>query len=508
MVRSFFTLLLFFSTYSIASTVFKHPYRVAITSFPATFDPAKTSDTDSSSVILQLFDTLFSRNSFDEISPALIESYQLSSDRMVYQFKLRPNIFFHNGNPIKSEDVVFTLTRAIKLGVLSDWNTEIIKDSNAYVSGKSKIVSGIKIESDKAFSVQLTRPWPRFLQILADVRMSVVPKGFSLAGTVIGSGPFKIKSVSDTEIVLVPFEKYWKPRSDGEISAILFKVVRNETLARKLLKEHELDNTHPFVIEPSVKDVFWKEYSYIHASVRFLGFNVEKPPFNNIEIRKALVSVLPFSEFHKELNAGKSFPVSHFIPYGLPGYVAEEWTPPLKLEAASKILKSIPWKKPIELVTYLPDQNVYSTCERICKVWESHGVACKILNVSLKEYIERESKGLNGVFVAKLMPHVPDTYQLLAYFRSDSAVKFFNLKDSSINRLLDQSLLTPNAQEVANLYEQVNRKIFSYVVAIPFLYMGKQKHYINKNFIMPHVDVSGPYFQRINEIHVRAGAGK
>jgi len=477
-------------------------YRVAITSFPATLDPAKTTDTDSSTIILQLFDTLFLRNSFDEISPALVESYEVSQDRMVYNFKLKKNIFFHDGNKITSEDVVYSIGRSGKFGVLNDWRSEVIKGMNAFVTGKSKTVSGLKIVSENELSIHLIRPWPRFLQILADVRLSIVPKSFEpISSTkLVGSGPFKIKSVSRTEIVLTPFEKYWS--TPNGIGSVQFRVVPNEASAKALLESHQLDNSHPFNFKPYPGDTSWTEYNYIHASVRFLGFNVEVAPFQKLETRKALVSVLPMDEIQQKLNVGKSFPISHFIPYGLPGYIAQPWTPPLPKEKATKILKGIKVTSPIELVTYLPDKNIHEACQQICAAWQSHGIKCKVITVSLNQYIERESKNQNGAFVAKLMPHVPDTYQILTYFRSDSKIKFFNFKDNAIDAALNESLQAVSAYDVTGFYERVNRLIYENNIAIPLMYMGGQKHYISKRFQMPPVDVCGPYFQRIHDIRV------
>ena len=45
------------------------------------------------------------------MTPSLAESYTESADKMVYEFKLRPGIKFHNGEPVTAEDVKFTFER-------------------------------------------------------------------------------------------------------------------------------------------------------------------------------------------------------------------------------------------------------------------------------------------------------------------------------------------------------------------------------------------------------------
>jgi peptide/nickel transport system substrate-binding protein len=80
---------------------------------PQSLDPMGVSDNGSIFARVQIWDTLVEArpNTSAPIAPALAESWTSSKDGKTWRFKLRPNARFSNGDPVTSEDVVFTLTR-------------------------------------------------------------------------------------------------------------------------------------------------------------------------------------------------------------------------------------------------------------------------------------------------------------------------------------------------------------------------------------------------------------
>jgi peptide/nickel transport system substrate-binding protein len=58
-----------------------------------------------------IYDTLFSWDSQLRPKPQMVESYQVSADRLVYTFTLRPGLTFHDGQPVTTRDVIPSLSR-------------------------------------------------------------------------------------------------------------------------------------------------------------------------------------------------------------------------------------------------------------------------------------------------------------------------------------------------------------------------------------------------------------
>ena len=80
----------------------------------STFDPAIGYDWQNWSMIKSLFDGLMDyKAGTTELIPDLAESYEISDDGLVYTFKLREGVKFHNGRELTSEDIKYSIERSV-----------------------------------------------------------------------------------------------------------------------------------------------------------------------------------------------------------------------------------------------------------------------------------------------------------------------------------------------------------------------------------------------------------
>lgn len=495
---------LFFSLFAASAFSASVQYQLPLTSSATTFDPAKSFDTDSSTMIVQIFDPLFIRTPGGTLSPALAEGYEVSPDRSTYRIRLKKGVTFHNGKPILARDVVASVERVIRIAKLGGRDLDPIRGVDEFRAEKTKKVSGIEIADDRTVVFRLKSPVPLFPFILANLTFSIVPEDFEkllATGVVVGSGAYQLqgKTAKAEMYRLTKFPKYWDP--NVAIDEILYRVVTSEAQARQFAEEGKLDNTHPYEKLSFPDSPAWRKYEFLHTSVRYLGFNASHPTFKDVGLRRALVSILPFPKYQAELNKGKRFPISHFVPYGLSGYVPESWSAPVPMDKALKRLKAEKWKSTVWLENYLPDDEMRAIGKTICSDLKTiGGVPCEYRDITLQEFIANVQHNRNGMFFGKLMPHIPDTVQLLTFFRSDLNVSIFRLKVPQIDDLLEEARMFEGLEKRAEIFTRINRLVAENAVAIPLKYSGVQTHYIRKPFIMPQVTVVGPYFQRIAEV--------
>jgi peptide/nickel transport system substrate-binding protein len=84
-----------------------------VTLSPAWYDPAEVVGVLTPFwVLYALHDALVKPMPGNHLSPSLAESWVLSPDQKVYEFKLREGLKFHNGEPFTAEDVKFSFERA------------------------------------------------------------------------------------------------------------------------------------------------------------------------------------------------------------------------------------------------------------------------------------------------------------------------------------------------------------------------------------------------------------
>ena len=87
-------------------------YAMHVTLSPSWFDPAETpAQITPFGILYALHDAVVRPLPGERMGPALAESWSESPDGLTYEFKLRPGLKFHNGDPCTAEDVLFSFTR-------------------------------------------------------------------------------------------------------------------------------------------------------------------------------------------------------------------------------------------------------------------------------------------------------------------------------------------------------------------------------------------------------------
>jgi peptide/nickel transport system substrate-binding protein len=169
-------------------------------------DPATNSALIPSQITLYLFhDALFKPMPDGTYTPCLAESWTVSPDAKVYEFKLRQGVKFHNGETMTAEDVIFSFWR--------------------YKAGQAKIIHD-KTEKVEAVNPYLVRfrfkeSFPDFLEALlpgATTMGWIVPKKYveqvgdaGFKKNPVGAGPYKfVEFVAGQKLIAEAFDGYWR----------------------------------------------------------------------------------------------------------------------------------------------------------------------------------------------------------------------------------------------------------------------------------------------------------
>jgi peptide/nickel transport system substrate-binding protein len=180
-------------------------------------------------------------------TPSLAESWKASPDGLVYDFVLRANAKFHNGEPVTAEDVKFSFER--------------YKGASAPILKAH--VKEIRVLDPRRVQFRLTEPWPDFITFYGTTATSagwVVPKkyvesvgddGFKKAP--IGAGPYRVVKVDPgIEMTLEAFEGYW--RKAPTVKRLVFRSLPDETTRAAALKRGDVDIAY-FLNGPIAEDV-------------------------------------------------------------------------------------------------------------------------------------------------------------------------------------------------------------------------------------------------------------
>jgi peptide/nickel transport system substrate-binding protein len=204
-----------------------------VTLAPAWFDPAEVVGVLTPFWVLNaMHDAVVKPMPGNHQTPSLAESWKVSPDGRVYEFKLREGVKFHNGDPFTAEDVRWSFHRARGAKVL-----------------QSK-VRDIEIVGPHRVRFHLHEPWPDFMTFYGTYATSaawiapkkymeqVGPDGFKKHP--IGLGPYKFVShTPGVELVMEAYEGYW--RKMPSVKRLVYKSVLEATTRMAMLKRDEVD---------------------------------------------------------------------------------------------------------------------------------------------------------------------------------------------------------------------------------------------------------------------------
>ncbi|WP_289136167.1 peptide ABC transporter substrate-binding protein [uncultured Brevibacillus sp.] len=387
--------------------------RLNLHSEPPTGDPGLAEDTTSGAIILATFDGLTRIGSDEKPHEAAAESYTVSDDKLTYTFKIRDHKW-SNGDPVTAHDFEYAWKRALDPKTASNYAYQLyyIKNGEKANKGEAKLDDvGVKALDDKTLEVKLENPTPFFLELLAfrtyfPVNQKVVQANEKWAGdakTHIGNGPFKIESWEHkSKLVIVKNDNYWD-KDNVKLDKIEFSMVEDENTELSMFDNGELDwagsptSDLPTDAIPALKEQ-GKLTTQAIAGTYWYKFNTEKPPFNNIKIRKAFTYSIDRQSLIDNILQRGQLPATGAVPPSMVlnpnGYFKDndQETAKKLLEEGMKELGIT--KLPVITLSYNTSEGHKKIAEAIQDQWKKNlGVEVKLENKEWKVYLEDLHQG-------------------------------------------------------------------------------------------------------------------
>ena len=247
---------------------------------------------------LVIYDQHKPQNSLGTIAPELADSWSWSSDNVSLTFKLHQGIKWHDGQPFTAKDVKCTFDLLQGKG-----QDKFRKNPRKDLFNNIKEVT---TNGDYEVTLHLGRPQPSLLAMLASGYTPMYACHVSTAQMrthPIGTGPFKFVEFKQNEsIKLERNPDYWK-KSLPYLDGIEYTIIPNRATAVLAFVAGKVDMTFPTEMTAAlVKDIKAQdpsaicEIAPINVSSNLI-VNREKPPFDNLELRKALALALDRKAF-------------------------------------------------------------------------------------------------------------------------------------------------------------------------------------------------------------------
>ncbi len=286
-------------------------------------DPARVSDDESVEVCEQIYEHLVRyRPASNEIEPELALSWEVDALGTVWTFHLRPGVRFHDGTAMDAEAVVFSLERQRDPfhpnhhGDFAYW-----KDQYSYIE-KVEAIDPLTVR------IRIERPYAPFLSSLAMFPASIVSPaavrkwGGDFPQHPVGTGPFKFESWKRGDrIVVVRNDDTW--RDPPRIRRLVFRHIPDARQRLIALEGGAVDVAYAILPEEL-------QYVKLHPDLRlhqiqvnnvaYLAMNTQRPPFDDVEVRRAVNHAVNKVPIVKLVYQGLAVPASGPVPPSLWGY--------------------------------------------------------------------------------------------------------------------------------------------------------------------------------------------
>jgi peptide/nickel transport system substrate-binding protein len=308
-----------------------------------------------------------------QLTPGTANMPVISSDGLTYTFTLRPGARFSNGAPITGQDIKYTFMRLMNSAIDTGtgyYFTNVI-GAPAYLAGKSNTVAGI-VATTNTVTFHLSAPDGAFLYKAALPTTCPVPTGTAMkpqeSGTLEmndASGPYKLQSYQPGRQIVMVFNKNYDQALGvrGHVAEFVFNIGVQASQAALEIQAGQLDFQTSNL---ATADIIRLSHdlalaSQVHQSPRpettYLFLNNEVPPFNNIDVRKAVNYAINRTAIEEQWGGPLVGSVSSQImvpgALGYASYTAYPDTP--DLTAAKALMKESGVKLPI--TTSLRTQN-------------------------------------------------------------------------------------------------------------------------------------------------------
>jgi peptide/nickel transport system substrate-binding protein len=431
-------------------------------------------------------DTYFWRQIFDNLvdvdrqlnprpNTSLATSWEISKNPDAITFHLREGVTFHDGTPFNADAVKFNIDRILDPATM------------ATPRAAMTIINSVDVLNEFTVRLNLDGPWGAGLNMLADrggimsSPTAVEAQGKDYGWNPSGTGPFIVdKVITGTLVHMVRNEDYWGTDEAGNplpyLDEVTIRTIRDETVMSSALRTGEIDLAYlPYkdvsAFERDKRFQIEKMPGGVIAAV--LVFNVDKPPLNDVNIRKALSYAVNPAVISKAIFFDRAMVAdSGMWPTGAWAHDPEVARPEYDLEKAKEYLRAggkpdgfeftaVTWNSP----TLVP------TTEVVRAMLKKIGVTMNIdvLNVGPATEAMFHS-GLYPLYITSWSRYPePDWLASLAY-KSDGYYNPGNVDRPDVDALVDQGASLYDIAERKAVYGELNALVLDEAWYVPLIY--------------------------------------
>jgi oligopeptide transport system substrate-binding protein len=459
---------------------------------PETLDPALNSAVDGGNMLITLFETLLIIDQDNKVQPGQAEKYEVSPDGLTWTFTMRDGLKWSDGTELNAKDFEYTFKRIADTNVAAPYAKTVIGMIEGYkdaIDSKNPEKLNVKASDDgKTLTIKLAYPCSYFDKIVAFGTMSPVQKatveknGDSWATkpeTYVCNGPYTITEWTPSEKIVCKKNENYKGGWDSS------KIV-NDKLTFLLLEDSSASYTaYTGGTAQLIKDVPTEEIPTLKKDKKdefnvdpilgtyYLSMNLNKAPFNNKNVRKALSLAIDRDYVANTVMQGTYTPAYNYVGTGVDDvetgkflenskaanggktYISEDYK--ANLEEAKKALAEAgyPEGKGFPTITYSTNDAGYhkALAEYLQQVYKDLGITMNIDIVDWSSFTPKRRAGEYEMARNGWVMDYNDASNMIELFYSSNGNNDGKYNNPAFDKAMNDSKVADKTAHFAALHE-------------------------------------------------------
>ena len=295
---------------------------------PETIDPALNSAVDGGNMLLHSFECLLAVDQNGQLAPGQAETWETSEDGLTWTFHLRDGLKWSDGSDLTANDFVYSWKRVCDPMVAAPYAETVLSMVEGYDKAIEGDLDALQVAAPDANTlvVTLNAPCSYFGSLAAFATLSPVQQATveangdawaTKAETYISNGPFYVSEwVPGSYIMMTKNPYYWNADAI-KLDGIKWNLIEDSNAAYSAYQTGEVLMIKDVPTEeiPSLKE---NADFYVDPIIGtyYLSMNIDREPFNNADVRKALSLAIDRDYVANTLMQGTYSPAGNFMGPG------------------------------------------------------------------------------------------------------------------------------------------------------------------------------------------------
>lgn len=484
---------------------------------PITLDPAVSGEMTSHAYIMQLFSGLVRLGDNLEPAPDIAQRWQTSEDSRTYTFYLRQDVRFHDGRGVKAGDFKYSWERACDPATESHMAATYLSDIvgvEDVLAGKAKEISGVRVVNDYTLQVNIDAPKSYFLSKLTYPTAFVVDRANVEMGREWwrhpnGTGPFRLKEWQENNLLVLERNELYYGEIAG-IDQVVFQLWSG--IPMNMYETGEIDVTDVSVayIDRATDKAgpFYRELQVVpELSFSYIGFNATKPPFDDVNIRRAFTQAIDKDKLVSLVFRNLVRRADGILPPGIPGFNENLAGLDFNVNKARELIASsryggVSGLPPITITTAGWGGEVSLGLEAIIQEWR-HNLGVEVMVRQLEPdrfmyHLKEEKDEMFDMGWVADYPHPQDFLDVL--FHTGVENNFGEYSNPEVDAMLDRAAVETDYERSLVQYQQAEQKLVDDAACLP-LWFG-QNYILVKPYVNGY-ELNPMGFAMLNKVLIR-----